>query len=160
MLAEGVRIPVTAFHEVFCRMFPIWDLQTFSTDEMFTIFGNPDEDWSFESEFRCISLRHYPLRLFNDNMQAPKWTSRRVYERGFWSIVHKGPPGLLVHGEMDVIIPSNAIMSPTFAAGGATAAARSAGISAGPDGAGAGSANLEGLLRTMQATTTWKLIVG
>ena len=59
MLAEGVRVPVTAFREGFSRVFPIWDLQAFSTGEMLTIFGNPDEDWSFESEFRCISLCHY-----------------------------------------------------------------------------------------------------
>ena len=51
MLAEGVRIPMTAFREGFSRVFPIWDLQTFSTDEMLAILGNPDEDWTFESEF-------------------------------------------------------------------------------------------------------------
>jgi E3 ubiquitin-protein ligase TRIP12 len=33
MLAEGVRIPVTAFREGFSRVFPIWDLQTFSGRE-------------------------------------------------------------------------------------------------------------------------------
>jgi len=54
------------------------------------------------------------------SLRGMEWTSRRVYERGFWSQVHKGPLGALVHGEMDVIIPSNAVMSPTFAAGGAT----------------------------------------
>lgn len=50
MLEEGVRIPVTAFREGFSRVFPIWDLQAFSTDEVLTIFGTPDEDWSVESE--------------------------------------------------------------------------------------------------------------
>jgi len=45
---------------------------------------------------------------------------------------------------MDVIIPSNAIMLPTFAAGGAAAAARSSGILAGPGGASTGSANPDG----------------
>ena len=29
-----------------------------STNEMFTIFGNPDEDWRFESEFRYILPCH------------------------------------------------------------------------------------------------------
>jgi hypothetical protein len=76
------------------------------------------------------------------SLRGMEWTSRRVYERGFWSQTHKGPLGALVHGEMHVIIPSNAIMSPTFAAGGATAAARPAGILAGT-GVG-GSANPDG----------------
>lgn len=50
MLEEGVRIPVTAFREGFSRVFPIWDLQTFSIDEIVTIFGSPNEDWSHESK--------------------------------------------------------------------------------------------------------------
>jgi len=58
MHAEGVRIPVTAFREGFSRVFPIWDLQTFSTDEMFTIFGNPDEDWSFETLSDAVKADH------------------------------------------------------------------------------------------------------
>jgi hypothetical protein len=42
---------------------------------------------------------------------------------------------------MDVIIPSNAVMLPTFAAGGATAAARLGGILAGAGGASAGASS-------------------
>ena len=80
------------------------------------------------------------------SLRGMEWTSRRVYERGFWLKAHKGPLGALIHGEMDVIIPSNAIMSPTFAAGGATAAARLGGILAGAGGssAGASSATADG----------------
>jgi hypothetical protein len=55
--------------------------------------------------------------------------------------VHNGP---LVHGEMHVIIPSNAIMWPTFPAGGATAAAHLGGILAGAGGIGANFATADG----------------
>ena len=76
------------------------------------------------------------------SLRGMEWTSRRVYERGFWLKSQKGPLGALVHGEMDVIIPSNAIMSPTFAAGGASFVARSGGILA--TAGGAGTANADG----------------
>jgi len=51
---------------------------------------------------------------------------------------------------MDVIIPSNTIMLLMFTAGGATAVVWSAGISADPGGAGAGSANPDGLDRVVE----------
>lgn len=51
------------------------------------------------------------------SLRGMEWTNRRVYERGFWLKAHKGPLGSLVQGEMDVVVSSNAIMSPTFAGG-------------------------------------------
>ena len=50
MLGQGIEIPVAAFREGFSRVFPVSDLRTFSSDEMLNILGNPNEDWSFESE--------------------------------------------------------------------------------------------------------------
>jgi E3 ubiquitin-protein ligase TRIP12 len=50
MLEEGVRLPVNAFREGFSRVFPILDLQPFSSEEMLTILGNPNEDWSIEGK--------------------------------------------------------------------------------------------------------------
>ena len=41
------------------------------------------------------------------SLRSMEWTNRHLYERGFWSRAHKGPLGALVHGKMDVIIPSN-----------------------------------------------------
>ncbi|KAF8323175.1 hypothetical protein DL93DRAFT_2162363 [Clavulina sp. PMI_390] len=47
-------------------------------------------------------------------LRGMEWTNRRVYERGFWAKPHKGPLGAMVQGEMDVIVASNTIMSPSF----------------------------------------------
>lgn len=71
------------------------------------------------------------------SLRGMEWTSRRVYERGFWLRAHKGPLGSLVQGEMDVIVPSNAIMSPSFAAG--------IGAGSGMSGAGATAMPIDGL---------------
>ena len=54
MLVEGVYIPVTAFREGFSHVFLIWELQMFSTRNVLPL-RQPDEDWSFESEFRVES---------------------------------------------------------------------------------------------------------
>lgn len=51
------------------------------------------------------------------SLRGMEWSNRRVYERGFWLKAHKGPLGSVVQGEMDVIVPSNTIMSPSFAGG-------------------------------------------
>jgi len=37
----------------FSRIFPIKELSIFSPEEMGLLFGNPDEDWSRESEYEC-----------------------------------------------------------------------------------------------------------
>ena len=50
-LHEGVKLPVAAFREGFSKVFPIADLRAFSSEEMLNIFGNPSEDWSYESQF-------------------------------------------------------------------------------------------------------------
>jgi E3 ubiquitin-protein ligase TRIP12 len=43
-LGNGAKFPVKAFREGFSKVFPISDLQTFTSDEILTIFGNPNED--------------------------------------------------------------------------------------------------------------------
>lgn len=60
------------------------------------------------------------------SLRGMEWTNRRVYERGFWLKAHKGPLGSLVQGEMDVVVSSNAIMSPSFAGGAGSSTPASA----------------------------------
>jgi E3 ubiquitin-protein ligase TRIP12 len=43
-LGNGAKLPVEAFREGFSKVVPISDLQTFTSDEIPTIFGNPNED--------------------------------------------------------------------------------------------------------------------
>lgn len=38
-----------AFKEGFSKVFPANDLKTFTADELVTLFGNSEEDWSIES---------------------------------------------------------------------------------------------------------------
>jgi E3 ubiquitin-protein ligase TRIP12 len=41
-----------AFREGFSKVFSVNDLQAFTADELVMLFGNTDEDWSAESEYR------------------------------------------------------------------------------------------------------------
>lgn len=66
MLEEGVRVPVNAFREGFSRVFPVYDLQPFSSEEMLNIFGNPNEDWTIESSFKVLRYtRDLNLTMFH-----------------------------------------------------------------------------------------------
>lgn len=49
-LETGIAKSVESFREGFSRIFPIKELSIFSPEEMGLLFGNPDEDWSRESE--------------------------------------------------------------------------------------------------------------
>lgn len=49
-LGAGVAQQVKAFQEGFSQLYPIQDMQIFSTEEINVLCGNADEDWSRESE--------------------------------------------------------------------------------------------------------------
>lgn len=50
-LGRGIQFQAQAFREGFSKVFPVSDLQTFSSDELAMMFGNEEEDWSAESEY-------------------------------------------------------------------------------------------------------------
>jgi E3 ubiquitin-protein ligase TRIP12 len=49
IIGAGVQPQARAFREGFSKVFPIFDLQAFSADELVMLFGNSDEDWGAES---------------------------------------------------------------------------------------------------------------
>lgn len=51
-MGRGVQFQAQAFREGFSKVFPVTDLQAFSSDELSMMFGNEEEDWSAESESR------------------------------------------------------------------------------------------------------------
>jgi E3 ubiquitin-protein ligase TRIP12 len=51
-LGSGVRRQVDAFRTGFSQVFPYSALSAFTPDELVTLFGRVDEDWSLESKFR------------------------------------------------------------------------------------------------------------
>ena len=53
LVGRGVQLQAQAFKEGFSKVFPVTDLQSFTSDELAMMFGNADEDWSPESEFGC-----------------------------------------------------------------------------------------------------------
>jgi E3 ubiquitin-protein ligase TRIP12 len=50
-LGNGVRRQVDAFRAGFSQVFPYSALSAFTPDELVTLFGRVDEDWSLESKF-------------------------------------------------------------------------------------------------------------
>lgn len=51
IVGKGAQAQAQAFREGFSKVFPIADLQAFTSDELIMLFGNADEDWSPESEY-------------------------------------------------------------------------------------------------------------
>lgn len=49
VVGKGAQAQAHAFREGFSKVFPIADLQAFTSDELAMLFGNADEDWSAES---------------------------------------------------------------------------------------------------------------
>jgi hypothetical protein len=47
----------------FSRIFPIKELSIFSPEEMGLLFGNPEEDWSRESEYKQLILKSITLLM-------------------------------------------------------------------------------------------------
>jgi E3 ubiquitin-protein ligase TRIP12 len=54
ILGKGVQLQAKAFREGFSKVFPVSDLQAFSTDELAMLFGNSDEDWGIDSKLHRI----------------------------------------------------------------------------------------------------------
>jgi E3 ubiquitin-protein ligase TRIP12 len=52
-LGAGVRHQVDAFRTGFSQVFPYTALSAFTPDELVTLFGKVDEDWSLESKYRA-----------------------------------------------------------------------------------------------------------
>jgi E3 ubiquitin-protein ligase TRIP12 len=61
-LGSGVRRQVDAFRAGFSQVFPYSALSAFTPDELVTLFGRVDEDWSLESMYNPIVL---PLMYAN-----------------------------------------------------------------------------------------------
>lgn len=67
VIGKGVEAQAKALREGFSKVFPIKDLATFTVDELVMLFGNSDEDWSEESQWRCslsvsrpnVTLQHW-----------------------------------------------------------------------------------------------------
>jgi E3 ubiquitin-protein ligase TRIP12 len=55
-LGAGVRRQVDAFRAGFSQVFPYSALSAFTPDELCTLFGRTNEDWSIESKFACVCL--------------------------------------------------------------------------------------------------------
>lgn len=49
-IGGGAAMQAKAFREGFSRVFPVADLQAFSTDELGVLFGSAEEDWNIESK--------------------------------------------------------------------------------------------------------------
>lgn len=50
ILGKGVQLQAKAFREGFSKVFPVSDLQAFSSDELAMLFGNSEEDWGIDSK--------------------------------------------------------------------------------------------------------------
>ncbi|KDQ11912.1 hypothetical protein BOTBODRAFT_113824 [Botryobasidium botryosum FD-172 SS1] len=85
LIGNGVRLQAQAFREGFSKVFPITDLQSFSSDELLMIFGNGDEDWSIETLGEAIKADHgfnndsRPIRDLVQVMAKFDVTSRRRF---------------------------------------------------------------------------------
>ncbi len=56
-LGSGVRRQVDAFRVGFSNVFPYSALSAFTPDELCSLFGRVEEDWSLESKWQCsVSL--------------------------------------------------------------------------------------------------------
>ncbi|PCH36373.1 hypothetical protein WOLCODRAFT_28515 [Wolfiporia cocos MD-104 SS10] len=58
ILGKGAQLQAKAFREGFSKVFPITDLQAFTTDELVMLFGNSEEDWSPETLSEALKADH------------------------------------------------------------------------------------------------------
>lgn len=82
-LGHGVRRQVDAFRAGFSQVFPYSALSAFTPDELCTLFGNVEEDWSLESKSALVPWTHPPANvpcqlLWTRSKQttASTWTAR------------------------------------------------------------------------------------
>ncbi|KAG8989607.1 Ubiquitin fusion degradation protein 4 [Tulasnella sp. JGI-2019a] len=57
-MGYGIQFQAQAFREGFSKVFPVTDLNTFSSDELSMMFGNEEEDWSAETLSEAIKADH------------------------------------------------------------------------------------------------------
>lgn len=50
VVGRGIQSQTQAFRAGFSKVFPVTDLQSFSSEELDLLFGNAEEDWATESE--------------------------------------------------------------------------------------------------------------
>ncbi|KAL1941289.1 hypothetical protein VTO73DRAFT_7501 [Trametes versicolor] len=58
IVGKGAQAQAQAFREGFSKVFPIADLQAFTSDELAMLFGNADEDWSAETLGESLKADH------------------------------------------------------------------------------------------------------
>ncbi|KAI0773262.1 hypothetical protein BD413DRAFT_656909 [Trametes elegans] len=58
IIGTGAQAQAQAFREGFSKVFPISDLQAFTSDELAMLFGNADEDWSIETLSESLKADH------------------------------------------------------------------------------------------------------
>ncbi|KAI0794507.1 hypothetical protein C8Q74DRAFT_1365946 [Fomes fomentarius] len=58
IIGKGAQAQAQAFREGFSKVFPIADLQAFTSDELIMLFGNADEDWSPETLSEALKADH------------------------------------------------------------------------------------------------------
>jgi E3 ubiquitin-protein ligase TRIP12 len=59
IIGKGALAQAKAFKDGFSKVFPITDLQAFTSDELVMLFGNGEEDWSNESEYLFSPIPPY-----------------------------------------------------------------------------------------------------
>ncbi|KAH9851913.1 hypothetical protein C2E23DRAFT_904051 [Lenzites betulinus] len=58
IVGKGAQAQAQAFREGFSKVFPISDLQAFTSEELAMLFGNADEDWSVETLSESLKADH------------------------------------------------------------------------------------------------------
>ncbi|CAE6532501.1 unnamed protein product [Rhizoctonia solani] len=58
VISRGVQNQVQAFRTGFSKVFPVTDLQSFSSEELDLLFGNAEEDWSSETLTDALKADH------------------------------------------------------------------------------------------------------
>ncbi|KAI8996413.1 hypothetical protein BD414DRAFT_455102 [Trametes punicea] len=58
IIGKGAQAQAEAFREGFSKVFPISDLQAFTSDELAMLFGNAEEDWSVETLSEALKADH------------------------------------------------------------------------------------------------------
>ncbi|CDO68376.1 hypothetical protein BN946_scf184815.g23 [Trametes cinnabarina] len=58
IIGKGAQTQAQAFREGFSKVFPIGDLQAFTSDELAMLFGNAEEDWSVETLSEALKADH------------------------------------------------------------------------------------------------------
>lgn len=78
ILGKGVQLQAKAFREGFSKVFPVSDLQAFSSDELAMLFGNSEEDWGIDSKSHYIQSASYSRpRSVGRSDQSRPWFQRR-----------------------------------------------------------------------------------